>query len=316
MQPVSEAERIRYDRQVRLWGSAVQQRLHGTVLILCGISPDETLKNLVLAGIGRIRVVDYDAEPGSNTKSGSNVAALARSVVALSGPLPPAPNISTAAAIVEGLRQLNNLVDAKVFDPSESYDDAACVVALVEPGRESPAALKPPLDVVARIRFFTESFALCKFDVRGADGAAASTTGSDDAAWRPSSPVPAMAALLLRASTLAAAEPDTTFARLVAHLVAREADAVAAVDAQTVEAVAGECLPRCGAQLPSVVLNSVLGGVLSQQVIAHACQVRPINGGAAVGEGDTATANGATAQPKPVDWLFVLTQPHIECIVG
>ena len=53
----------KYDRQLRLWGANGQRALGETTVVLLRASAagTETLKNLVLPGIGRIVVVDDDA---------------------------------------------------------------------------------------------------------------------------------------------------------------------------------------------------------------------------------------------------------------
>ena len=50
----------KYDRQVRLWGSHGQKKLAQAHIILLGTSSagTETLKNLILPGIGKFTIVD------------------------------------------------------------------------------------------------------------------------------------------------------------------------------------------------------------------------------------------------------------------
>ncbi|KAL7420465.1 E1 ubiquitin-activating protein aos1 [Cryptotrichosporon argae] len=57
---ITEAEASLYDRQIRLWGLEAQNRMRSaTVLVLSLRSlAHETIKNLVLAGIGRLIVMD------------------------------------------------------------------------------------------------------------------------------------------------------------------------------------------------------------------------------------------------------------------
>ena len=59
---LTEEEASRYDRQMRLWGIEAQQRMrNATILVvrLRGVAT-EAIKNMVLAGIGRLVIVDGD----------------------------------------------------------------------------------------------------------------------------------------------------------------------------------------------------------------------------------------------------------------
>lgn len=55
-----DAKAKRYDRQLRIWGVEGQQRLEGAKIALLNAGPtgSETLKNLVLGGIGSFTIVD------------------------------------------------------------------------------------------------------------------------------------------------------------------------------------------------------------------------------------------------------------------
>ena len=68
----------KYDRQLRLWGAAGQRALGNTMVVLLGSSAcgTETLKNLVLPGVGSFLVVD-DGDDGvvSSADNGSTGAA-------------------------------------------------------------------------------------------------------------------------------------------------------------------------------------------------------------------------------------------------
>ncbi|KAF9454772.1 hypothetical protein P691DRAFT_804131 [Macrolepiota fuliginosa MF-IS2] len=58
--PLTEEEATRYDRQMRLWGIEAQQRMRNAVILvlrLRGVAT-EAIKNMVLAGIGKLIVVD------------------------------------------------------------------------------------------------------------------------------------------------------------------------------------------------------------------------------------------------------------------
>ena len=50
----------KYDRQLRLWGAHVQKLLGSSHIIVIGSSSagTETLKNLVLPGVGKFTIVD------------------------------------------------------------------------------------------------------------------------------------------------------------------------------------------------------------------------------------------------------------------
>jgi amyloid beta precursor protein binding protein 1 len=73
----------KYDRQIRIWGTEGQHKLNTSTVLSLGISAagTETLKNMVLPGIGFIRIVsdrvveardfhrNFFVEPGSEGKS-------------------------------------------------------------------------------------------------------------------------------------------------------------------------------------------------------------------------------------------------------
>ena len=71
MEPQSEQSK-KYDRQLRLWGANGQKALMEARVLLLGAGPagTETLKNLVLPGVGRVVVVDDEhvtaADLGNN----------------------------------------------------------------------------------------------------------------------------------------------------------------------------------------------------------------------------------------------------------
>ncbi|OCB89067.1 hypothetical protein A7U60_g3750 [Sanghuangporus baumii] len=57
---ITEDEAAVYDRQIRLWGLDAQQRMRNATIMIVGLKgvATETAKNLVLAGIGKLIVVD------------------------------------------------------------------------------------------------------------------------------------------------------------------------------------------------------------------------------------------------------------------
>ncbi|KAJ4482268.1 hypothetical protein J3R30DRAFT_3458188 [Lentinula aciculospora] len=58
----TEEEQGRYDRQIRLWGIEAQQRMRNATILVARLkgTATETIKNIVLAGIGKLILVDAD----------------------------------------------------------------------------------------------------------------------------------------------------------------------------------------------------------------------------------------------------------------
>jgi len=354
-----EERRIRYDRQVRLWGSGVQQRLHSTILIVSPGTPfiaDEALKNLVLAGIGKVRVIPSPEDKKSSLKDRQDF--LRHSVAALSAgddttgdasKLPP----TKAEMLVNGLRKLNNLVDCKVFDEKSQNDlyeegkkQEACVIAVIDSSSNEQAQhwihfieKITPIDIVCNIRFLTKKYAFCDFSKKlasSSDAAADTVSNIDnssylDQPWTPTSPHPPISALLKYASMLTRNKTSTagkgsshnhhhkdiSFEDFIINIQEEKntSEAVFMSESEVVEKVAAECLPSCGggasassSSLLSCTLNAILGAVLSQQILSHACQVPP-----AVKQESN---NAAGSQPRPVRWLFCHEDPHVECLSG
>lgn len=80
----------KYDRQLRLWGAAGQRALGNTMVVLLGSSAcgTETLKNLVLPGVGSFLVVD-DGDDGVLSSSGNGSTRAATTAVQSCPDLPP-----------------------------------------------------------------------------------------------------------------------------------------------------------------------------------------------------------------------------------
>ncbi|CAG8569070.1 31747_t:CDS:2, partial [Racocetra persica] len=59
---ISEDEAALYDRQIRLWGLEAQQRMRVSSILISGMRglSNEICKNLVLAGIGSITIIDHN----------------------------------------------------------------------------------------------------------------------------------------------------------------------------------------------------------------------------------------------------------------
>ncbi|KZP31522.1 hypothetical protein FIBSPDRAFT_18579 [Athelia psychrophila] len=60
---ITEDEAAVYDRQIRLWGLEAQQRMRNATIVVMRLKgvATETIKNIVLAGIGRLIIVDDGA---------------------------------------------------------------------------------------------------------------------------------------------------------------------------------------------------------------------------------------------------------------
>ncbi|KAE9394902.1 hypothetical protein BT96DRAFT_966888 [Gymnopus androsaceus JB14] len=56
----TEEEQGRYDRQIRLWGIEAQQRMRNATILVVRLrgTATETIKNIVLAGIGKLIIID------------------------------------------------------------------------------------------------------------------------------------------------------------------------------------------------------------------------------------------------------------------
>lgn len=58
---ITQDEVALYDRQIRLWGLEAQQRMRNSTILIAGITglANETIKNLVLAGVGAVTLMDH-----------------------------------------------------------------------------------------------------------------------------------------------------------------------------------------------------------------------------------------------------------------
>ena len=70
-QPISADEIALYDRQIRLWGVQAQERLRSAKILLIGMKAlaNEIAKNLVLAGVGSLTVLDHEVVTGDDLSS-------------------------------------------------------------------------------------------------------------------------------------------------------------------------------------------------------------------------------------------------------
>ncbi|WVQ96610.1 hypothetical protein IAU59_003715 [Kwoniella sp. CBS 9459] len=69
---ITEDEASLYDRQIRLWGVEAQNRMRSSTVLIISLRgvAHETIKNLVLAGIGRLIVADDSEVSSENLGSG------------------------------------------------------------------------------------------------------------------------------------------------------------------------------------------------------------------------------------------------------
>ncbi len=69
---LSAQELAVYDRQIRMWGMEAQKRMRNAAVCVLGLDglAAEVAKNIMLAGIGRLHIIDYcvvsDCDVGSN----------------------------------------------------------------------------------------------------------------------------------------------------------------------------------------------------------------------------------------------------------
>ncbi|AFR98580.2 SUMO activating enzyme [Cryptococcus neoformans C23] len=69
---ITEDEASLYDRQIRLWGLEAQNRMRSSTVLILSLRSlaHETIKNLVLAGVGRLIVADSDVVTEEDLGSG------------------------------------------------------------------------------------------------------------------------------------------------------------------------------------------------------------------------------------------------------
>ncbi|KAG5474268.1 hypothetical protein LSCM1_03047 [Leishmania martiniquensis] len=138
---MSDAEAVRYDRQIRLWGKSTQQQLMHTSVALHGVAgaAAEAAKNLVLAGVRAVAVTDE----GSVTESDVHTNYLMQGEV----------GCTRGTRALAALRRLNPYV--AVYDAVQKLDDStgarvtvAAVGSVEDAGPHAPAA-SPGADIVA-----------------------------------------------------------------------------------------------------------------------------------------------------------------------
>jgi len=65
---ITEEEAALYDRQIRLWGADAQKRIRAANVLLAGFRGilTEVCKNLVLAGVNNVTILDQDPVQASD----------------------------------------------------------------------------------------------------------------------------------------------------------------------------------------------------------------------------------------------------------
>ncbi|EKM51963.1 uncharacterized protein PHACADRAFT_150830 [Phanerochaete carnosa HHB-10118-sp] len=119
---ITEDEAAVYDRQIRLWGLEAQQRMrNATILVLRlkGVAT-ETIKNIVLAGIGKLVVVDTEDVSAEDLSAGffyrdedmgKKRVDAAKSHIESLNPLVTVETLQDPASLEEGLDELIKGVD-------------------------------------------------------------------------------------------------------------------------------------------------------------------------------------------------------------
>ncbi|XP_034024552.1 SUMO-activating enzyme subunit 1 [Thalassophryne amazonica] len=77
---ISEEEAAQYDRQIRLWGLEAQKRLRGSRMLLVGLGGlgAEVAKNLILAGVKRLTLLDHEQATEESCRAQFLVPAMAQ----------------------------------------------------------------------------------------------------------------------------------------------------------------------------------------------------------------------------------------------
>jgi hypothetical protein len=125
---MNDEERQRYDRQIRLWGTATQQRLQGAHVLFLGIdAADEVAKNSILMGVGKVLV--YDPTPLASSPDGTTVDVRGRNCVMIAAATEAQQQVSQCETrgdlFTVGLRLLNDLVKVS-YIPHVSDLGTAC----------------------------------------------------------------------------------------------------------------------------------------------------------------------------------------------
>jgi hypothetical protein len=327
MQQPSDADAeaaVRYDRQVRLWGSTTQRMLQSTRLFVGpGGVTSEAVKNLVLSGVGKVLLHD----PQPTTVADINTCCLLR-------PEDVSGRVPLAVAAAGRLKVLNPLVDITVADTMCDFterlrvarqddEDALPYVLVGNALLAEVAALHDAASAKTNVINIFSHQSDGAFVTMTTTAADASVYFGDAAAENKSrvfvsrrSAATQLCLLQMAAATRLVSEdaPAPTFGELLQCCVdARdELAAVAVTDDALEEGLLHERQTLAGAT-PSVVQNAIVGGVVCQQVIGRIARAAAAVDAATGGKGVAVPAAGSAAAGTVFEWAYVTPD---ECVVG
>jgi hypothetical protein len=281
---------VRYDRQIRLWGTATQQSLQNAhVFAGTDAVGSELVKNLVLAGVGHLHLSDGAPVTFADMK----VSCVYRETLV---------RLPRATAAASSLRSLNPLVDVRVVESQNELVDGWL--------REPHATVGFLVIANAGPRQIAR---LCSA-AQGAPGRRAiiALTATREGHWvnicetmadiepfilssPASQPFMAKRPLAVKRAALELAMRDVAD-ETVPERAAALADAIAALDLTEHVEPADLVLGGCQAT-ETVLTNAVVGGVVCQQVIGRLTQIA-----------STATGSGSL-----FTWAFLKTH---SCLMG
>ena len=113
---LTEEQAAVYDRQLRVWGVEAQRRMGQSKFFVAGLTglASEACKNIVLAGVGTVTLLD-DGAPAGEAAPGNFLAASAAA---------DDPSLTAAEATAATLREMNPFGEVRVVKPSAPVDSA------------------------------------------------------------------------------------------------------------------------------------------------------------------------------------------------
>lgn len=291
---MSEAEAVRYDRQVRLWGKSTQQQLMHTNVLFDGIAgvAAEAAKNLVLAGVRGVAV--HDAAPVTAADVKENYL------------MQGEPGDTRAARALRSLHRLNPFVQvcgsADELGPGSAVVRVVAIQSVDEGGAcvAAGSVAAPPPDIL--VLHATLGSTVLAFVLYGQRTPPCTLAEQ----WR-----------RLVADPALLSEKPAAFQRVVLALHLRNAEprpfaeAAAAAYARIDELhlqqlragdVEAAVQPADGAA--SAVCATVAGACVAQHLIRQ------------IGALADTSAAVAAADAQPHRWLLCATEEEVECLVG